>query len=469
MANKSSLPLQFQLLYHWDSNAHSHTSVSGQRTCMYPVFQCQLNAVPIYRLIDFHLKGHYISAGQLWRACGLTLMEGLFLFYSNTSSATTTSVDYHIDFNQSHFPFCDVWVTCERASVMAHHFGVETQLAYLLSNELDMVYSSDHPLRNELIHNWKLESIPNSAYSSQALLATSFDHVHVFSDKRKIRTQISHSRLPGMVMKDPLENGLVHWQVDAHEHYIQQGGYVKSHASLQETLPISTIAMPHWKDTCKPKEEPCLCHGSPSTAIHVWDIFQGLLCDLQTLCKEISSGPITLKESRVFPETMTVGSLVFNRLHLGEQGHLQVMYLSMMTEQLQKHIHILAETLQQKKEVSLSGHDSIPKSNDPKDQEDQQSYFISTSSPLSSTVDRQMLLHDRMDFLEQTLHSMRCRLQKKVECILAEQQNLEQKVGTLELLRVKSKNSRQKERFWVLFFILFVSLGLWVHSKSTHE
>ncbi|CAO3640738.1 unnamed protein product [Cunninghamella blakesleeana] len=89
---------------------------------MYAAFQVNLNNTSIYRLIDHSLTEHqhcehWVSAGQLWKACGLTITEGLFLFQLSSS-------DYQLDFLHQHFPYHDIWVSVTSARSMATTLGV---------------------------------------------------------------------------------------------------------------------------------------------------------------------------------------------------------------------------------------------------------------------------------------------------------------------------------------------------------
>ncbi|CAO3598733.1 unnamed protein product [Absidia cylindrospora] len=123
---------------------------------MYAAFEVTLNHTPIYRLIDAtlasttmtlnqveqqyhyqHQHQHWISAGQLWKACGLTLIEGLFLF-------ELASSQYHLDFLQPSFPYTDIWVPLGLARSMATTLGVIEDLAWFLNEPtLGRVTSSD--------------------------------------------------------------------------------------------------------------------------------------------------------------------------------------------------------------------------------------------------------------------------------------------------------------------------------------
>ncbi|PHZ11446.1 uncharacterized protein RHIMIDRAFT_257656 [Rhizopus microsporus ATCC 52813] len=296
------LPLEFQLLFNYKLEEEEEGEILKSRNRMLPVFKVELNQVSIYRLIHHEYDKHYISAGQLFQACGLTITEGLFLFELKLS-------DFEVDFLNSQFPFCDIWVSVEMAKSMASALGVDYELSLLLDNALDDCYSSDNVNRNEMMHNWIVPSIPHLQYSTRALLETRFEQVEMLSSNRKIRTQISRMRQRGIVMKDKTQNGLVRWQVTAYEH----------HLTKQDV----------WVD-----------YGS------IWDSMQGLLFDLQTLSRE---GRL-VKNERVLPNNIMVGNMPLKRDHLNHQHGLQQVYIGYMIEKMMNELN----------RISLKDHNTQP-------------------------------------------------------------------------------------------------------------
>lgn len=296
------LPLEFQLLFNYKLEEEEEGDILKSRNRMLPVFKVELNQVSIYRLIHHEYDKHYISAGQLFQACGLTITEGLFLFELKLS-------DFEVDFLNSQFPFCDIWVSVEMAKSMASALGVDYELSLLLDNAIDDCYSSDSVNRNEMMHNWIVPSIPHLQYSTRALLETKFEQVEMLSSNRKIRTQISRMRQRGIVMKDKTQNGLVRWQVTAYEHHLtKQDGWVD--------------------------------YGS------IWDSMQGLLFDLQTLSRE---GRL-VKNERVLPNNIMVGNMPLKRDHLNHQHGLQQVYIGYMIEKMMNELN----------RISLKDHNTQP-------------------------------------------------------------------------------------------------------------
>ncbi|KAI9277368.1 hypothetical protein BY458DRAFT_504761 [Sporodiniella umbellata] len=283
-----ALPLQFQLMFNWQ------TEETGHR--MFPAFKAELNEVPIYRLIHRDFEHHYMSAGQLFQACGLTLTEGFFLFDLKRE-------DFRVDFEDGLFPFCDIWVQLEPARRMARALGVQDELGRLLHTDLDGCYSMDS--QYQMMHNWTVPSIPHLQYSTRALLESRFEQVEKINTK--IRTQIHRGQQQGIVMKDRTQNGLVRWQVNAYEEFLNQ-----------------TVV-----------EE---CSDS------IWDTLQGLLFDLQTQSR--SGAP----RERVLSDSMMIGNMPLKRDYLNGNSVLQNIYIAVMIEKMmhemtRKENHSMAPSL----------------------------------------------------------------------------------------------------------------------------
>ncbi|KAI7877903.1 hypothetical protein K492DRAFT_238860 [Lichtheimia hyalospora FSU 10163] len=300
--NTTVLPIQFQLLYNYDISSE-YDSLRKRKTHMHPALACELNGIRIYRLIDYNLEQHYVSAGQLWRACGLTVTEGLFLFDLRIS-------DYEVDFLIPHFPFCDVWVTVSKARHMASILNVETELELLCLVDHDPIFSSDNITRGELVHNWKVEAIPNALYSTRALLETPVNMpIESLTGQRKIRTQISRNRQPGMVCKDRLETGLVRLAIAAYEAFVSSS--YQHHEEPQST-----------------SEDQSSNSGITTQADALWDVFQGLLFDFQNLTLQKQ------QDTRVYQDSMMIGNMPLRREYLRQGNALQRVYVAGMTEKL---------------------------------------------------------------------------------------------------------------------------------------
>ncbi|KAI8393261.1 uncharacterized protein BYT42DRAFT_550489 [Radiomyces spectabilis] len=425
-----ALPLQFQLLYNWEISARNDALLKN-KTRMYPALQCKLDGIPIYRLIEYQFENHYVSAGQLWKACGLTITEGLLLFQLRSG--------YEMDFLVNNFPFCDIWVSVPKARSMAASLGVDVELSGLLDPDLDSIFSSDNTSRNELVHNWRAQCIPEAMYSTRALLETAFDKIEPLTMNRKIRTQISRHKQTGMVMKDRMENGMVHWQAWAHEQFLH--------------LPDDKIETDDFDQS--------------RTA--VWDVLQGLLCDLRTLTR----GGHQVKSSRVLSDNMMVGNMPLKREYLGQSRLLQNIYIAVMAEKIHNEIHNLANhqrRLQARCLTNISMHESG--SDQRKDKEStshgeenevnqdnekkRNTMLLSTDSELEEGMDPQMMLHDRMDAFEQELYRMRRRGRKKIEETQLRYQELQLRVNTLETWKANYEQSRKSERVWMLMLTVSI-------------
>jgi hypothetical protein len=406
------IPLQFQLLFNWEIEA-TQEAILKHKTRMYPTFKVDLNNTPIYRLIHHEFERHFISAGQLFKACGLTLTEGFFLFDLKLS-------DFEVDFLISQFPYSDIWVNVEQARVMAMALGVEYELGLLLNDELDPCYSSDNTSRNEIMHNWIIPSIPNLQYSTRALLETTFDSVELLTpSNRKIRTQISRSKQSGMVMKDRTESGLVRWQVWAYEQFLQQN---QQQSELNPML-----------------------DGSGA----VWDTLQGILCDLQTLGR---GGQVT---TRVLSDNMMLGNMPLKKEYLGHSLLLQQLYIAVMTEKIMNELNRVS--------ANQIEEPAIFKQQSPSSSSILEGVTTTTTTNTNNpcaTNDNNMLFHDRMDLLEQELYRVKRRAKKKLEEIQLYQEELTQQLGELSKWKLESDRARKSERVWMLMVFLSVLLGV---------
>ncbi|KAI8074730.1 hypothetical protein BC940DRAFT_288942 [Gongronella butleri] len=349
------LPVQFRLLYNWSPSSSQGQVLLQQQQAMYPALQVVLNSVPIFRLIDrelyeeFEAHEHWVSASQLWKACGLTLMEGLVLFQLQHH-------EFHVDFLRPiTFPFQDIWVPVSRARQMASTLGVLDQLQWFFDQEvLPHVFSFDRIHRQEIVHNWRVVAIPLTGYSTRALLdytliypntlellhdqhdtspspvATSsskrqqakqakpimYSHasqssssvitsVSASSGKRRYwRTQMTRQMYQkGMVRKDRLETGLVRWQAWAYEQFLlsqaeatldgdddnekDDDSEANTAAMAADGFFTDDVSSRHQKQRQRRSmgSGAMQLDGFPVKA--VWDALQGMCCDLQTLQRRI--------------------------------------------------------------------------------------------------------------------------------------------------------------------------------------
>lgn len=420
-----SLPIRFQLLYNWEASA-KYDAVRANKTSMYPAFQCELSGVPVYCLIDLSLEQHFISAGQLWKACGLTITEGLFLFELKPS-------DYHVDFLLPHFPFCDVWVTVPKAKRMASILGVAAELENLF--QLDGIFSAD--LRNELAHNWKLDSIPHALYSTRALLETQCETVTRLERNEQIRTQIARKHQTGMTCKDRLETGLVRWQIQAYEEFLQQ-----RHVD-------------HISDDASGSDY----NGGQRLSNAVWDVFQGLLFDLQSMARQPPNNNNNNSQSRiskrVLSDSMLVGNMALKREHLCQGSFLQNVYLACMAEKMYSEIQAAMKARNQ--EIAVTDEEAA--------NENQRQSLISnlclSPGQQNNAVDSLMMLHDRMDALEQEIYRMKRKGKKKAEDANVKIWELQHQFATLVAWKEQYERSRRSERIWILMISLSLVVGIW--------
>lgn len=436
------IPLQFQLLFNWElvDVSSESASIYKNKTHMYPAFKVDLNKAPIYRLIHHDFERHYISAGQLFKACGLTLTEGFFLFELKLT-------EFEVDFLISHFPFCDIWVSVQQGRAMAQALGVEYELELLLGEELDDCYTSDNISRNEIMHNWIVPSIPNLQYSTRALLETTFDKVELLEPaNRKIRTQISTRSISGVVMKDRTETGLVRWQVWAYEQFLQQQRKTEEEDD-EGILP------------------PILDRSGA-----VWDSLQGILFDLQTLGRngEPSTTP------RVLSDNMMVGNMPLKKEYLGHSLLLQQLYTAVMAEKIMNELNHVGSTII-KSNATLAVDQQQHKRQQPQKQLLSKASFIAedaTASPAESNSlidggvntpqnnNSNMLFHDRMDLLEQELYRVKRRAKKKYEEFETAQDDLTAQLAELRAWKLHSDRARKSERVWMLMVMACVIFGV---------
>lgn len=435
--NTTILPIQFQLLYNYDISTEYDT-LRKHKTHMHPALACELHGVRIYRLIDYNLEQHYVSAGQLWRACGLTITEGLFLFDLRVS-------DYEMDFLIPHFPFCDVWVTVAKARHMASILNVETELELLCSVDHDPIFSSDNITRGELVHNWKVEAIPNALYSTRALLETPVHMpIESLTGQRKIRTQISRNRQPGMICKDRLETGLVRLAIAAYEAFIS--------SSYQQESATQSVSE----------------DGITTQADALWDVFQGLLFDSQNLTLQKQ------RDARVFQDSMMIGNMPLKREYLRQGNALQRVYMAGMAEKLHAELQrrpsqppsppipttqTTAAAAAAAAAHVLSPHASTPT---PAEEKQYQQHPTTTTSSNSLLSDPHIMLHDRMDTLEQELYRMKRKAKRRADDLQLEVQELQHQVVTLETWKTRNERSRKSERLWILMAALSVVITLWM-------
>ncbi|KAI9490004.1 hypothetical protein BDB00DRAFT_570855 [Zychaea mexicana] len=439
------LPIQFQLLYNWEASAE-HDALLKNKIRMFPTFKCDWHGTSVYRIMDHDLGHHCISA---------------------------------VDFLLPHFPFCDVWVSVEKARHMVSILGVEAELQNLLTHQLDEAFSTDNLARNELVHNWKIESIPNVVYSTRALLETPvLDDVSILVGSRKIRTQISRIRQPGMVCKDRLENGLVRWAVYAYEafHHQQQQQQEQEGEGFYNDDSVQTDK-----------------YGK-SVANAMWDVMQGLLYDLQTLAlggsgSNNNDNNNNATTARVLSDNMVVGNMPLKREYLAQGASLQNVYLASMVEKIHHEtqaLGLLSASLIHHTQRRRNKHDhhrassmTLANNNSNNSTSDYHTSIPAAAAPTATTttttgggttgvsVDPHMMLHDRMDSLEQEIYRMKRKYKRRTDDMQSEFQELQQQILALEAWKIRSERARRSERIWILMISLSLFVGFWTIRAVT--
>ncbi|KAI9302276.1 hypothetical protein BJ944DRAFT_270190 [Cunninghamella echinulata] len=530
---KNVLPIYFRLLYNWQQSTDLDPLLQN-KVQMFAAFQVELNNTHIYRLIDHGLTEHqhcehWVSAGQLWKACGLTITEGLFLFQLSNS-------DYHLNFLQQHFPYHDVWVSVTLARSMAASLGVLDQLEWFLDQKfLSQAFSVDQIDRHEIIHNWRMASIPHTNYSTRALLDITIfppdqflknEGYHQSNDcglelllpnQRKWRTQITrHQYQSGMVMKDRLESGIVQWQVWSYEQFLesQQHHIIHSPSSSSATSPINDYEensnnnelnqLNYFKnhngniflEKIDKKKRYSTNDGSNiyDESIPVnsfWNVAQGLLCDIQTLTRqhqnlsiEEKNGQSLLTNARVFSDNILIGNMPLKPTFLRQSFVLQHIYLSVMLEKIHIAIEQLGDNIvlnnkQKGKSADKLFPPSSPATNNKPELNQSntstQSEKTNTSSiikPLStqrqqsqqriSQMDPHMMIHDRMDLLEQDMYRIKKRAKKKNEDIELKWMELQHQINTLDHWKRVLETRQRNERAWMLLIIVLLLIIAWM-------
>ncbi|KAI7904212.1 uncharacterized protein BX663DRAFT_451836 [Cokeromyces recurvatus] len=313
--NDCPSPLQFRLLYNWEQQ--------GQR--IYPTLTVELNKIPIYRLIHYEFKQHFISVGQIFKACELTLIDGLVLFNLDLCH-------FQVDFLVPEFPFSDIWVTLEQAREIATSLKVSQTLSLLLSEDMDPLFTSDNLSRNELMHNWIVPSIPSLNYSTRALLETEFQMIELLLPTgRKIRTQVDmtnrqQQQHQGIVMRTRAETGLVRWQIIAYEKFcIEQKN--SSHRCRHHSKIITT-------------------EGA------IWDTLQGILSNL----KKVNT---TDYRNQLIPDSIMIHDLLIKREHIENNLILQQLYIAFMADKIMNELNKQEEEKRSRKEGQDMNNNTI--------------------------------------------------------------------------------------------------------------
>jgi hypothetical protein len=343
-----------------------------------------------------------------------------------------------------------------------------------------------------------------------------------------------HEYQPGIVMKDRAENGLARWQSWAYEQFLTTHN--------KDTSPLSGSGARrrrkskiHWERMDDDgnngqflddlTNEPTILDNGldesmPATAL--WDVVQGLLCDLQSLerrqqqvdgISDLDDEQQLLKASRVFSDSMVIGNMPLKSGFLRQSPALQHIFLSVMMEKLyhamaqlrtttikQKQQYdmdiLLTSTIpqpppppplaQQQQDRSYRGHKglattptttsassttqsekkSLSKVNITR-QQAQRPRFLhlgqnNITASTTAQMDPNMMLHDRMDLLEQEMYRIKKKAKRKMDESELKSMELQHHLMTLDTWKRNLETRRKNERAWMLLIILLLSFVLWV-------
>ncbi|KAI7856280.1 hypothetical protein BDC45DRAFT_437707 [Circinella umbellata] len=84
-----------------------------------------------------------------------------------------------------------------------------------------------------------------------------------------------------------------------------------------------------------------------------------------------------------------------------------------------------------------------------------------TTTGTTTIVDPQMMLHDRMDSLEQEIYRMKRKYKRRTDDMQTEFQELQQQILALEAWKIRNERSRKSERIWILMISLTLFIGIW--------
>ncbi|CAO3640742.1 unnamed protein product [Cunninghamella blakesleeana] len=337
--------------------------------------------------------------------------------------------------------------------------------------------------------------------------------------QRKWRTQITRQQYqPGMVMKDRLESGLIQWQVWSYEQFLESQHNDIAHSpssssssssltppinnynensnndeNTQSTLLKNDDGNVFLKKINRRKINDMYLSNGESNDYNksipvnsLWNVVQGLLCDIQTLNRqhcpsvEEKDRQYLLKNARVFSDNIMIGNMPLKPSFLKQSSTLQHIYLSVMMEKVHTAIEMLGHniTLMNKQKEQLPEqliHSSIPmiksKSELNQSNASTQSEKTNTSSiikPVShrqqiqqqriSQMDPNMMIHDRMDLLEQDIYRIKKRTKKKNEDIELKWMELQHKTNALDHWKRVLEIRQRNERAWMLLIIALLIL-----------
>ncbi|KAI8141656.1 hypothetical protein BJV82DRAFT_518130 [Fennellomyces sp. T-0311] len=139
------------------------------------------------------------------------------------------------------------------------------------------------------------------------------------------------------------------------------------------------------------------------------------------------------------------------REYLDQGRPLQDIYMASMAEKLHNETQALA--------LLSASLGRIKSSHSSTNNSEYQSPIPQQAPP--SGVDPQMMLHDRMDSLEQEIYRMKRKYKRRTDDMESEFQELQQQILALEAWKIRNERSRKSERIWILMISLSLAVGLW--------
>lgn len=204
VAKREALPVNFQIL-----------SGKSAKSPVCPVLTTTLNNVQIIRTLDPEFLEPFVSAGRLFEACNLTIIDGLVQF------------DLRLPFYDTDLGmglFTDIWLPLNRCRRIAQKLGVFDQLSTLLDWSSRKAYTLDDRTANELVHNWRMQDIADEIYSTREMLATDLKTPpQVLPGGIQVRTQINREDYwTGPPVVNTVRTHLILWSVRCYERHVHE-------------------------------------------------------------------------------------------------------------------------------------------------------------------------------------------------------------------------------------------------------
>ncbi|CAO3598734.1 unnamed protein product [Absidia cylindrospora] len=388
-----------------------------------------------------------------------------------------------------------------------------------------------------MVHNWRIIGIPDTSYSTRALLDYTLVAGELLSmndddDEQQQQQQTTTLMTAPIPTRHCDERSRGNRTGTMAETHIQSG--VGDDAGRGSRASIwSSDSIRRRRNNKRYSGSPI--HGKeegddeddPVPVAAFWDVVQGLLCDLQSLERRQQHDDIAtlqdeckpLKASRVFSDSMVIGNMPLKSTFLRQSPALQHIYLSVMMEKLYNAMDELSvTTMKQRKhdlDMPFSSTQAPAPPILPQQQQQQQQQLkgptaTSTTTSISTTtqsertntsksyphhqqqrqrprsfaprhnnnnhlttmatpattsqMDPNMMLHDRMDLLEQEMYRVKKKAKRKMDESDLKWMELQHQLMTLDTWKRNLESRRKNERAWMLLIILLLSLVFWVFS-----